>query len=166
MSLVDKISVVIRNAARDCAFKCAKKMPEELRTFIYAAHQTEGGNLFLETWPDTWRDADDEALNNIMWPAFELYCEQHMPDVNLEEDESVTEKQFIKYYNAVLKQGRKIADYFEEDFNSIHDMMSAIGSALGLKSTELHDVPYNETFFDDMNSAYNAYATQVFKYLS
>ena len=59
-----------------------------------------------------------------------------------------------------------IADYFDEGFNPIHKMMTAIGRALSLKSTELHDAPYDESYFDDMNSTYHAYAIQVFKYLS
>lgn len=166
MSLTDKINVIIRNAARDCAFKCAKKMPEELRAFVYAAQQSESGNHFLSTWPDTWPDADDELINEVMWSGFELFCEQHMPDVNLEEDENVTQKHFMKYYNTVFKQANAIADYFDEGFNPIHKMMTAIGRALNLKSTELHDAPYDESYFDDMNSTYHAYAIQVFKYLS
>lgn len=166
MSLTDKINIVIRNAARNCAFKCTKKIPKELDMFLRAAHQVENAdNYFLSTWPDTWPDHDDEIINETMWYALELYNDHYAPDNNLLEDEEAMQKQFIKFYNTVFKQANSISDYFEEGFEPVYQMMIAIAKATGGKKTEITDAPYTEDYYDGFNSPYIEFAKQVFKYL-
>jgi hypothetical protein len=166
MSLTDKINIVIRNAARDCAFKCTKKIPKELDMFLLAAHQVKNADsVFLSNWPDTWGDQDDEIINATMWYALELYNDHYAPDNNLMEDEEAIQKQFIKFYNIVFKQARSIAVYFDQSFNPVVDMMLNIAKATGAKKSEASEAPYNEVYFDGFTSPYTEFAKQVFKYL-
>ena len=134
MALTDKINIVIRNAARDCAFKCSKKIPKELNMFLVAAHQVENADsTFLCAWPDSWGDYDDDIINETMWTALEIYNDRYAPDNNLLEDEDAMQKQFIKFYNTVFKQARAITVYFDQSFNPVVDMMLNIAKATGAK---------------------------------
>lgn len=166
MALTDKINIVIRNAARDCAFKCSKKIPKELNMFILAAHQVKNAdNAFLSTWPDTWSDYDDNIINETMWYALELYNHHYAPDNNLIEDENVLQKQFIKFYNTIFRQARALATCFGDGFEPVEKMMINIARAIGDKKSESADAAYTEDYYDGFNSPYGEFAKQVFKYL-
>lgn len=166
MSLIDKINIIVRNAARACAFECAKKMPKEFSMFVLAARETEAGKIFLGTWPDTWPDHEDDSINETMWLALDFYFDQYDPESSLTEDESVMQKQFIKFYNTVFKQGRNIASIFDNHFGPVETMMRDIARATGGKKTEVSDAPYTEDFYDGVSNTYMEFAKQVFKYLN
>lgn len=167
MSLIDKVNVLIRKAARDCAFKCSKKIPLELNAFLQAVQGSDDARqIFFTVWPDAWADQPDEAIDDVMDVAFQMFIDTHMPDISVEENDDVVQKHFLKYYNTVFKQGKVLARNFDSHFKQVSDAMETIAQLTGSKYKDYQDAPHDPEFFDDEMSAYQTFAAQVYQYIS
>lgn len=166
MSLIDKVNTLIRKVARDCALKCSKKIPPEFSAFLQAVQQSEESQIFFTEWPDAWPEQPDEIIDEVMERAFQIFCQVAMPDLTVEENDDVIQKYFLKFYSAVFKQGKSIARDFNSHFKTINNAMETIAQTIGSKYKDYQDAPHDPEFFDDEMSAYQAFAMQVYQYIS